>query len=383
MFEISVNNKIFSNWKTAQLSRTMDENAGKFQFSSSNVVPANYPVRAGDEVKILISGQSKLMGFCERVSSNVEDGVDTITVAGRDNICDIIDSTMPDTVKNIDGPISLKALIEKVIDALGANIKVISNVSDIADFALESTVLDSVEDFFLGADAGKNCMEYLTDFARKRQVYLVSDGTGKISIFRPSSTITPGVLINKKDNNKNNILSSALNIDISQRFGTYSSRSQSNFGADADADYDAGVDISGQSIDSQIRTSRFLELQGEESFNETEVKDRAIEELNIRKARSTSYTAVVVGAERSPGALWDIGQLTKVDDDYSDIKGIFLTRSVEYTTDRESGTKTRIVLAPPEAYNVRVPTQGDKRRAKEGTSFQIETPGVSSGRFIR
>ena len=65
MFEISVNGQIFSNWTDAIVTRTIDENSGKFQFSSSNVIPANYPVRAGDAVQILINGQSKLTGFCD------------------------------------------------------------------------------------------------------------------------------------------------------------------------------------------------------------------------------------------------------------------------------------------------------------------------------
>ena len=374
MFEISVNGQIFNNWKTARVTRTIDENSGKFQFSSSNVVPADYPVRAGDAVQILINGTPKLTGFCDTLESSVREGEDTITVAGRDNTADLIDSSMPDAVKSIQGPLSMLGLATKVINALGANIGVISSVSNIKDFG---------ELEFFGSDAGKNCMVFLTDFARKRQVYLVPDGNGNLDIFRPVEIIQPGTLVNRRDNSENNIISSSVQYDHSQRFGKYSSRSQDNFGADPDADYDFGVDRKGEAIDDQIRASRFLEIQPEESMTEIETKDRAVEELNIRRGRSTAYTVVVAGLERVSGLLWDIGQLTKVHDDFSGIIGIFVIRSVDYSVDRQSGIQTTITLAPPEIYNVRIPTQGDSRRAKQGDSLQTQEPPVLDRGFIR
>lgn len=372
-FEISVNGKIFNNWETARLTRTIDENSGKFQFSSSNVTPANYPVRAGDAVQILLGGKPKLTGFCDILESSVEDGVDMITVIGRDNTADLIDSSMPDPVKSIDGPLSMVDLALKVIGALGIHMGVINAIPGIKDFT---------EKEFFGADAGKNCMEFLTDFARKRQAYLVPDGQGNLEIFRPNETIQPGIIINRRDDPENNIISSSVRFDHSQRYGIYSIRSQDNFGADADAEYDGdGVDRKGDKIDPQIRGTRFLEFQPEENMNADETKDRAVEELNIRRARSTSYTAVIAGVERAPGVLWDFGQLTKVKDDFSGMTGIFLTRSVDYSVDRNAGTTSTIIFAPPEAYKVRPSTQGDARRAKQGDALQTQTPPISNQRI--
>ena len=70
--------------------------------------------------------------------------------------------------------------------------------------------------------------------------------------------------------------------------------------------------------------------------------------------------------------------MTKVHDDFSGIVGIFVTRSVDYSVDRRSGTRTTITLAPPETYNVRLPTQGDTRRAKQGESLQTQKPPKQS-----
>lgn len=372
MFEISVAGKLFQNWKTARVSRTIDENSGKFQFSSSNVIPASYPVRAGDAVQIVLNENARITGFSDMLDSSVEEGIDTITVSGRDNIQDLIDSSMPDAVKSIEGPLSLKKLCEKVIAALGADIDVINVVKGLAEFG---------EDDFFNADAGKGCMDFLTDFARKRQVYLIPDGAGNLMIFRPIEFTTPGSILNRRDTRENNVVSSSVRYDHSQRFNKYSSRSQDNFGADPSADYDVGVDRKGEATDPDIRVSRFIEVQGEESMDDEETTDRAVEELNIRRGRSTEYIAVVAGLERAPGVLWDIGQLTKVDDDFAGIDGIFIIRSITYSVDKTTGTRSTITLAPPETYNVRVPTEGDKRRAVQGPGLQGEP--LKTQRFIR
>ncbi len=372
--EISVNGQTFDNWKTTKLARTIDENAGKFQFSSSNVIPANYPVRAGDAVQILINGQARLTGFCDVVESSVEDGIDTITVSGRDNTADLVDSSMPDSVKSIEGPLSMLDLVAKVIAALGANIGVTQSAPTIDEF--------SELDLFI-ADAGRNCIEFLTDFARKRQVYLIPDGDGNLDIFRPPEVLLAGVLINRRNASGNNIISSSVRFDHSQRYGRYSSRGQFNFGADPDADYDIGVDVQGEATDDKIRSSRFLEVQPEESMDFTETTDRAVEELNIRLARSTSYTAIVAGLERSANVLWDLGQLTKIDDAFSGMKGVFIVRAVAYSVDAARGTRTTLTMAPPEAYNVRIPTQGDLRRAERGSELQNDEPASVPAGFVR
>ncbi len=373
-FEISVNQKVFTNWETANVARTIDTNCGTFRFSSSSTTPAENPVRAGDQVQIVLNGMPILTGFCDVVDSRRSDGSSMVVAAGRDSTADIVDSSMPDAVKFIEGPISMVALCERVISALGADIPVTQSAIDIDDF----TDLD----IFM-ADAGSDCITYLTDFARKRQVYLIADGAGNLDVFRPAETLLSGSLISMTGDIRNNVMGASAKIDHTMRFNQYSIRSQDNFGGDPDADYEEGVDRQGEATDDKIRASRFLEVQGEESMDDTVSTNRAIEEMNIRLARSTAYTATVQGVERSPGVLWDIGQLTKVMDDFNSFEGVFLVRSVSYDIDLVSGTRTQLTMAPPEAYNVRIPTQGDARRAQQGATLQNDGAATSEQRFIR
>jgi prophage tail gpP-like protein len=373
-FEISVNNKLFTNWESAKVARTIDENCGTFRFSSSSKTPAPNPVRAGDAVQIVLNGKPIVTGFCDVVESRRSDGSSLVTVAGRDNTADIIDSSMPDVVKSLEGPISMVALCERVIAALGADIPVIQTATGIGEFSDEVTFM---------ADAGTNCMEYLTDFARELQVYLISDGAGSLDVFRPPETLLAGSVISLEGDMRNNVKGSSAKIDHSMRFNQYSVRSQDNFGGDPFADYEDGIDRQGEATDDKIRASRFLEVQGEESMDDTTSANRAIEEMNIRLARSTVYRATLQGVERAPGVLWDIGQLTRVMDTFNGFEGIFLVRSVSYEVDLRAGTRTELTLAPPEAYNVRIPTQGDDRRAQQGDSLQNNDVADEKQRFTR
>lgn len=373
-FKISVNGKVFNNWKTARVSRTLDENAGKFSFTSSQTSLDKFPVRAGDAIKILIDGQPALTGFCDDASPDEAIGRHDIIVSGRDNTSDLIDSSMPDSVKSIKGPVSMQELAEKVIAALGANIEVVDNVGN--------KISKFTKDEKLGAAAGKRCMEYLTNFARKKQVYLITDGEGRLVIFRPLEKSLPGSLTKGV-----NIKSSNAKFNHAQRFHTYSVRSQLDL-LSGEIDFEKinklpkedqvealnkAMNIRGIATDEKIRPSRFFEIQSEESMTKKEAENRAIEELNIRIARSEVYVATVVNALRSEKTLWDIGQLTNVNDESAGTVGYYIIRSVVHAIDRQSGSITTITTAPPEAYNVRIPNGGDTRRANQGEKFQTLT----------
>jgi len=376
-FEIRVNNKKFTLWETAVVQRSIDMNTGKFKFTSTSHTPADYPVKSGDSVQIIIDGESKITGFVDVISSRgSKEGGDVITVMGRDNVADIIDSSVPDVVKNITAPISMERFCEQVIFSLGASIGVDNNVSGLTDFG---------EEVEITADSGRKCMDYLTDFARKKQVYLVTDGNGKLIIFRPSDKKSSSKIIHEKDGVHNNVKSYSLNIDDSERYNFYRVTSQDNFGSDDSADYASdGVDRKGNSIDEQIRDARYLEVQAEETMDNTETIDRAEEQNNIRRARGWEYVVEVVGSKQLNGDVWDFGLLVPIKDTVAGVNGIYLIRSVEYSVDLSGGTVTTLTFARPEAYTVRGEiTQQDARIAPNMGQYQSATPPAQSTGFNR
>lgn len=377
-FEIRVNGKLFTLWETAELSRSIDVNAGTFQFTSSNVVPSDYPVRAGDRVQVVINGVPKLTGFAESIT--IENAIDnhSISVEGRDNTCDLIDSSVPDAVKMIEPPFDLRELCQRVIQTLGANIPVINSVGSDVLFSGEEAEFDDpdVEDGQSGSDSGRKCMDMLVSFARKKQIYLVTNGQGGLLIYRPGSVRSATKLLNERNGSNNNIKKATANFRHQDRFHTYRITSQDNFSR---GDYeDESVERNSQAIDSEIRSSRYLEFQAEESMANADLVRRVIEEINLRKAQSIEYTAMLQGVTQENMELWDFGMLVSLKDDFVDMRGLFLIRAVEYRVSLQDGIEVQLTLTIPEGYNVKVPNEKDSRRARQAPRLQRQTPAKTN-----
>lgn len=368
-FEIRVNGQPFTLWVSATVRRSIDANAGVFRFTNSSTVPQkDYPVKTGDFVEILISGVRKLAGFVDDNSGTQDEDSHTLEISGRDNIQDLIDSSVPDDAKVTEGPVTLKKLCEKVISSIGAKIKVIEAVTGLAAFS---------SDDLQAAGSGDTCMGFLVSFARKRQVYLVPDGSGNLVIFRPDkSNKSSSPLLHQINGVTNNVTGYSFKRSQQNRFNEYLCRSQDNFGFDPFGDYAGeGTDRKDSVKDGQIRASRYLEIQAEESMNDAECKDRAAEESNVRRAAGTRYTATVAGVTQSDGTVWDFGQFVDIIDDFADVSGEFLIKTVEYAIDIRRGSRTSLVTVPPDAYQVTAePPAESSRAAQTGTGFQNKEP---------
>ena len=371
-FEIKVNGQNFELWETASLKRSIDTNTGVFRFTSSTEEMGSYPIQQEDSIQIILNGRCMLTGFVDAINVNGDSRNHIITVQGRDNTADLIDSSVPDAAKQINTPISVADFCTNVITSLGANINVIDTVGDL--------ITPFSDDVQISADSGKKCMEYLVDFARKRQVYLIPDGLGSLAVFRPNEAALSGTrLIHRRNDPQNNIKKYNFTSNNSQRYNTYRITSQDNFSfpsSDYTGDGDQnGVDRSGNATDEQIRASRYLEFQGEETMPTDETVDRAEEESNIRRARAFQYEATVQGITQNNGDLWDIGIRVPIEDQINGVQGIYLIRQVEYTSDLDSGTETKLVFARPESYSVRGSiTRQDRRIAPTENNYQPETP---------
>lgn len=366
-FEIRVDGKLFTFWETASVRRSITSNCGSFSFKSTSKRLKEYPVRKGSLVNVVFNNKPLITGYVDaiQVSGSKSQGI-KVTVSGRDNLQDLIDSSVPDSVKHIDTPISLEDFCKKIIQALGLNI----NVKNVVG---KSLIFDSEVE--IDASSGAKCLDHLVSFARKKQVYLVSDGVGNLVIYRPLDRVSKTRIIHRDDGVGNNIKSFNKLTDDSERYNLYKVRSQDNFGADEGADETEGVDRQGESVDSQIRPGRFLETQAEETMSAEESKERAEEINNTRRAESLTYSVNLVGATQSDGELWDFGIICFINDEFADVKGSYVIRDVDFTADLGGGTVTTLSFTRKEAYTVRGEiTQQDERVCPIEDNFSEESP---------
>lgn len=354
MIEVAINGTPYKLFKEAVLSRSIDNASGSFKIFTSSNAPETFPFNRGDVISISVDGVSKLYGFIDEINVVGDIESHTVEMSGRDNTCDLIDSSVPDAAKVIEEQISLKAMCEKVISALGIKMKVVDNSGQTNIFT---------EDDLQAAESGDGAMAYLQSYSRKKQVFLIPSGDGDLIIYRPGNDVATTDLIHSYNDNKNNVKSYRLKQSQQARFNKYYVRSSDNIGFDDDADYGVdGTKRTGIVTDDSIRAGRYLEIVAEETMDDATCLERAKEEANVRRARSTSYLCVVAGHSQADGTPWDIGQTVTVNDEIVNVKGSFIIREVEYSVSSDSGTQTSIVCAPVDAYKVQpLQTAGDKR----------------------
>jgi prophage tail gpP-like protein len=345
-FKVRVNNEPFLSFESGSLTRSIDENTGLWSLTSSTQPNINFPIKVGDYVQILINDIVKSTGYVDEIQIKEDATSHTITAAGRDNIQDIIDSSIPDenNVKVNEGPISLKALCQRVLNALNSDIKVINEVPDIAEFTMDD---------LQAAESGCKAMEFLTSFARKRQVYLNSDGQGNLLIFRPLKQKATTKILHEKNGVANNVLSYELRVAQNEMYYKYACKSQDNVGYDDNSDYaEDGMSRAGIAIDNTIRKSRYLEFQAEETMKDNDCKKRAAEMANLKRARQNEYKCTIQGFAQNDGTLWDIGQQVSVKSDFAGVNGEMVIKEIKYNIDLSGGSLCNFNLVSIDAYQV-------------------------------
>lgn len=366
-FKVRVNNEPFLSFESGSLTRSIRENTGMWSLTSSVNDNTNFPIKTGDYVQILINDIIKCTGYVDEIQNSMSVDSHTITAAGRDNVQDIIDSSVPDkeseNIKVNEGPVSLQALCQKILNSINSDIKIINKVSGIAEFTTKD---------LQSAEPGCKAMEFLVSFARKRQVYLVTDGQGNLLIYRPLREKSSTSIVHEFNNHANNVLLYDSKVSESESFNTYICKSQDNFGYDDNADYSSeGTSRNGKAVDKSIRASRYLEIQAEESMDDRECQKRAVEICNLKRAEQNEYRCTIQGFAQNDGTLWDFGQQVQISDDYAGVKGSMVITRVKYNYDIQSGSLTELVFSPVDAYQViEEQTLSDKRKSNLSMDFK-------------
>lgn len=344
-FQIRVRGKNYGSWESAKVSRTIDNLCGEFVFESS--IKTDFPIDEGDRVDIITGGQVKLTGYVDTITASGNESTgDKIRVEGRDITEDIVDSSVPPSAKNLKSG-TLKEMVEKIIYALGIiNIKVLERVTP---------KIEPFKEFAFGqlaesASAAQYCFDFLRDFARKRQVYLITSSDGNVIIFRPDLTKSPvGTLTRLKNGGKkNNVKSYSWFKSTRGQYGFINVTGQADLLATAFTEEAAGIN-KGISVPG-IRPSRYLEILTEESMQSIDIDKRAQEEINIRKTKARWYKGITNGFTAATGDQYEIGQKIEINDEFARMKGVFLISSYDTIVDLRQGIRTILTCVEPDGY---------------------------------
>lgn len=359
MLAVLINGTPYKNFTSATVTASLAAVARGFSFVSTADENNNFPVKVGDIVEITADGTKIIDGYIESLEVNYNEFSHDIRVSGRSFLADFVDSSVPTQFEK--SGMTLQAIAENLLSAIGISATIENQAGNIRDFRGDIT----------SAEIGQSAFEFLESYSRKRQVLLTSNGGNTLIFARAGSQQAPAELKNVRGAQDNNILDSTLSINSSNLFYKYVVKSQLNTSTEGFSLIPKEVVAQeGVFIDDEIRDSRKMEMNAEESSESFTVADRAKWERDTRIGNAWNYRATIVG-NSIDGKLWLPNTIVKVNDEFCQISSKdLLIKDVEYNFDIYGGSKTRLSIIKKESITLDL-EQSSRQKAtkKEGDNF--------------
>lgn len=358
MITLELSGVRFTNFLSINVERSIENVYGTFNFRATFAKELGFPIKRRQPCRVLVNETPIITGFVEVI--DIQYGADshTVTIRGADATVDVFKSQLDSDIEFVP-PISLEAIIRQTLAKINiTKMKVINEAGLLDDFQQSDLVSGRV---------GETAFAFIENYARKRQVFITTDGLGNIVLARGSSqrNILGGLYnIVGDPAQRNNILSSSTVFDDSERFYKYKAISQLNptslndmFSVE-DESFDIGgdgsknvVESSAETTDASIRNTRMLVFNSESSSSSEELKKRVNWEINIRRVRSAVYKATVQGDTYDGINPWRVNRLVQVIDNFASINASLLIKSVAFELSLEGGTKTTLELVVADGYS--------------------------------
>lgn len=351
---------------------SLDDICGTFTLETT--LKENSPIDRGDLLVIKGSGGdisfgpiNLIKGFIEEAKGSITNDSATVSFSGRDILGDLIDSSVPPEISLTKGKIALPELCAKVIRGLGISASIINEVGVMSPFSEKD-----MKAVGFGGRAGS----FLQSFARKRGVFLNTDGQGNLVIY----AVPDGVAYPEKLT-KDSMLDRNFSYSDIDRFNKIEVGSEDNFAQKEVKDPDNAYDRRSMFTDADVRATRYLQIQAEESMSDKELEGKAQEEANIRRARAFTFQCTV------PTHKYEKGKKIRVQDELSGVTGTFLIRAVTYYQS-EGGNTSLLTLCFPETYSGvgkritdKKAKMSNKPRKPGKVSREDDTPRFFKGTF--
>jgi len=402
----------------------------------------------GQGIKLYLDDEPFLTGYIDEVDIDYSVGSCDIRFSGRDKVSDLIDSRISNKV--FATPTTFENVLKNVLEAVGyevlsatkigtsiSKIKIPSSLTSLASkFNIPTSFEESlalaenqiavinqygdIEPFSnsegIGFSKDESAYELIQRLADKRRLVLGTDGNGNIIIRKIGNKQALVKLenlteLNKKskkfaqllesgasatvDTSQNNIKDASVKRDLKNRYYEYKIISSST-GTNPDDKVDNlknnTVQYSGVFYDKSVRkTRKFVDYVA--NLNNSQCKERAEWECNIRYSKSYVYSCSVVGwrqglrpitfkslatALSSPSNFlkpqknepWQANQLVQITDNLAQVNDNLLIKDITYNLSKESGSFVRLSLVDKLSYTNSV-FEPKIKKVKKGKSNKI------------
>jgi len=332
--QLFVNQKIFDGWKSVNISFNMDSIAGRFSltfFDRFFEDEVQWAIKPNDAVHIHIGQESVFTGFAESLNASVSSSRREVSISGRTNAGDLVDSSHVGPSNFTD--ISLPNLIRKLIEPF--NIELILSTSDVGAKFEEFTVKQN-----------ETVWDALKRATLMRGLLLISTANGNIELTRRGSSFARTALEQGE-----NITQASSRFDNSDRFSQYIVKSQRSGGPNISGR--SASENEGQAFDDGIMRNRPTVIISESSGDSGEAKKRAQWEASLRAAEALEVKCTTVGWRQEDESLWKPNQLVRFKSGFLGINSQMLIKRVQFLRNLNEGTLTNLTLVRPDAFELR------------------------------
>ncbi|MEM7522168.1 MAG: phage baseplate assembly protein [Pseudomonadota bacterium] len=341
---VEAGGRLYTGWSAVSVERGVSRAASSFSVAVSRTHPdvgAVQAFRPGDPVVVSIGDpdgarERILTGSIDRPTSDLSSTDHPIGLEGRSRTKDLIDCW------RIDPPYQIRGRLEDIAAELcrpfGIAVETrVSTGQDIPDFRMEQ---------------GDKVWPAIEELCRLRTVFGRDTPAGDLALDRPGRRGADGALIlygtGGADDRRNTIKSAAFDSDEGERFSPVVVRAQGvrsadNFGRNAN-------EVTAQALDPGVGRYRPRLVRPDRQMTTAQAQAYADWEVARAFGLSQTLTVVVDGWRQPGGALWDAGLTIPVDIDALNVRGDWVSESVDWSVDDAGGSITTLTLRRPEAF---------------------------------
>ncbi len=334
MIELKTNNKIFSGWLSATVTRSLNAVSGSFEISyidQWNGQDDPWQIKAGDLCSLSFDDKLLITGFVDEISASYTSDSRSLSITGRDKTGDLVDSANVIPSKNFRG-VSLTAMANTLATPFGI---AVSSRSEAANASIKN----------VSAQASETVWESISKLAKYQGVLAYPDAKGGI-VFAEVGTEVIASLVQGE-----NILTCSVSQNESEKFQTYKIYITAG---DEDTKHKIVV---AEVKDNSVKRPRVKMISTKKNITMAEAVERIKWEMASKIAKAFTLNISVTSWLTPKNILWEINKLVSVKSPKCGIDGTFLIEETKFVFD-EDGYKTELKLVLKDAYKPQTSRSG-------------------------
>ncbi|MDO4560821.1 MAG: hypothetical protein Q4C86_07700 [bacterium] len=289
--QLFVNGVLYEGWKGATVERSVDAVSGSFRLSTGDRWEMNRDplrIKPGDKCVVKINDISIITGWVDGSSRSTDALSHRVEITGRDATCDIVDCSAAVSSFEIHGQ-TLAGLARLLCSPFNLMVD---------DKAQDREVFPTV-----AVQPGETVWNCLERQARQRDVFVITDGLGRIVLCRLPEGRADDMLVLG-----GNVLRASVDLDHTNLFSLYAVKGQMPAtGSEENVWNEPQNAVEATASDTNIKRYRPLILTSESQVYEKSASLRAEREMRRRIGDAVEVSVEVQGWTQSGGALWPLG----------------------------------------------------------------------------